>query len=204
MNEFWNARYARQEYAYGTEPNVFFKQELDKLPVSGAILLPAEGEGRNAVYAAGQGWKVTGFDFSIEARKKAMSLAASKGVNIDYLIRDINNVVFTENSFDALGLIYVHPIPAHKSTIIKNLTSFLKPGGHVIMEVFSKGHTTYQKANPDAGGPKDPDRFYSTEEIELMFENFEINTLEEQVVELAEGQFHKGEAAVLRFTGIKK
>lgn len=204
MNEFWNARYAREEYVYGTEPNAFFKQQIDKLSEPGKILLPAEGEGRNAVYAALCGWQVTAFDFSIEARKKAMSLAASKNVEIDYLIKDITNVVFGEDSFDLLAMIYVHPIPAHKSAINKTLASFVKPGGHIIMEVFGKGHEKYQAVNPAAGGPKDPEMFYSTDEIMRDFADFEIITLEDSVVSLHEGEFHKGESSVIRFTGIKK
>jgi hypothetical protein len=48
MKEFWNERYANEEYAYGEEPNEFFKQELARLQ-PGRILLPADGEGRNGV-----------------------------------------------------------------------------------------------------------------------------------------------------------
>jgi hypothetical protein len=58
MNNFWDERYADEEYVYGTTPNQYFKQELEKL-TPGKILLPGEGEGRNAVFAATQGWKVT-------------------------------------------------------------------------------------------------------------------------------------------------
>lgn len=54
MKEFWNDRYGQLEFAYGIEPNVFFKQELDELK-EGTILLPAEGEGRNAISTAKKG-----------------------------------------------------------------------------------------------------------------------------------------------------
>ncbi len=68
--EMWNKRYARTDFVYDTVPNEFFKQQLLKL-TPGKILLPAEGEGRNAVFAAKKGWKVDAFDSSIEALKKA-------------------------------------------------------------------------------------------------------------------------------------
>ena len=58
MKEFWNSRYQEKEYAYGLEPNLFFKSELIKL-IPGKALFPAEGEGRNAVFAAKSGWEVT-------------------------------------------------------------------------------------------------------------------------------------------------
>ena len=73
MKEFWNDRYAKETYVYGTSPNAFFKEQLRLLDV-GTILLPAEGEGRNAVYAAKLGWDVYAFDYSAHAHHKAIKL----------------------------------------------------------------------------------------------------------------------------------
>lgn len=63
MKDFWNERYSHEKLAYGAEPNEFFRNQLQHLR-PGKLLVPAEGEGRNAVYAAQQGWQVTAFDFS--------------------------------------------------------------------------------------------------------------------------------------------
>lgn len=78
MNDFWNERFAAKEYVYGTDPNSFYKEQLLLLE-TGSVLFPAEGEGRNAVYAAKLGWDVTAFDSSTEGnarpycwRKKVM------------------------------------------------------------------------------------------------------------------------------------
>ena len=73
MKEFWNERYRQNEFAYGEEPNEFLKEQLAKLQ-PGSILFPAEGEGRNAVYAAQSGWQVSAFDISEEGKKKAERL----------------------------------------------------------------------------------------------------------------------------------
>jgi hypothetical protein len=75
----WNERYGADEYVYGKEPNGFLKEFIDNHP-PGKILLPAEGEGRNAVYAASKGWEVTAFDFSEEGKKKALKLALKKPI----------------------------------------------------------------------------------------------------------------------------
>src|SRR5680860_1842183 len=85
MDDFWNERYGIEEYVYGTEPNQFYKELLKKLS-PGKILFPAEGEGRNAVFAAQNGWDVTAFDSSTEGKKKAEKLAAAKGVSVKYII----------------------------------------------------------------------------------------------------------------------
>ena len=55
--EFWNIRYGEEEYMYGKQPNVFFKEQINKIE-PGTILLPAEGEGCNALYASKKGWNV--------------------------------------------------------------------------------------------------------------------------------------------------
>ena len=77
MKEFWNNIYKKKEYAYGKEPNKYFKKEIDKIN-PGKILLAAEGEGRNAVYAASIGWEVYAYDFSEFAYQKAVSLSKEK------------------------------------------------------------------------------------------------------------------------------
>ncbi len=105
MNDFWNERYATLEYAYGTEPNQFYKEQLAML-ATGKILFPAEGEGRNAVYAATQGWQVTAFDPSIEGKRKAEQLASENGVSIDYQIDNYEFVDFSPELFDCIVLIF--------------------------------------------------------------------------------------------------
>ena len=94
MKDFWNQRYAEEEYAYGTEPNAFFKAQLDQR-TPGRLLLPAEGEGRNAVYAALKGWDVVAFDQSESGKTKAMKLAHQAGVAVSYLVEDALAVHFT-------------------------------------------------------------------------------------------------------------
>jgi len=107
MTEIWNQRYAQKEYVYGIKPNEFYKEQLLKLQ-PGKILFPAEGEGRNAVFAALNGWDVVAFDSSMEAKKKAEKLADENKVELKYLISSIEEFEFEENSFDTIVLVYVH------------------------------------------------------------------------------------------------
>ncbi|QQP51340.1 Uncharacterized protein FKW44_012666, partial [Caligus rogercresseyi] len=90
----WDSHFAQDEYVFGEEPNVYFKEELDKLEV-GKILLPAEGEGRNGVYAAKKGWKVFAFDQSMKGKAKAEKLAQKHGVTLDYGIADLGTASYT-------------------------------------------------------------------------------------------------------------
>lgn len=198
----WNERYKQPEYAYGTEPNVFFRQHLDTLP-TGTILLPAEGEGRNAVYAAQKGWRVYAFDISTEGKNKALQLAQQKNVAIDYAIGLITELHYTPESFDAIAIIYNHfPTPL-KNQYFPLFHQLLKKTGTLIMEVFSKKHLEYNSRNPKVGGPKDLDLLYSLEEVKNFFPNYKISLLEETEVELNEGIYHVGRGSVIRMVAQK-
>ncbi|MDV7393210.1 class I SAM-dependent methyltransferase, partial [Arthrospira platensis SPKY1] len=111
MKEFWNERYREPGYVYGTTPNVFLAKMLLGLPV-GRALFPAEGEGRNAVYAASLGWEVVCFDQSEVGREKALALAQEKGVEIDYRISCIEDFGFEPEAYQLVGLFFAHQPPA--------------------------------------------------------------------------------------------
>ncbi|KEZ94117.1 class I SAM-dependent methyltransferase [Nonlabens ulvanivorans] len=195
--DFWNERYTEKEYVYGTQPNVFFKEQLDQL-VAGNVLLPAEGEGRNAVYAALQGWDVVAFDISTSGKVKAMQLSAAQKVVVDYQVTSVLDFK-TDIKFDTIGLCYTHfPIEIRKDAF-QHLLKFLKTNGTVIFEAFAKA----QLGKP-SGGPKNFGMLFSIEEIKDEFPELEFKLLEEKTIELSEGNYHKGKAEVIRFIGIKK
>ena len=198
----WDDRYKNEEFAYGEEPNLYFKEHLEKLDV-GNILLPAEGEGRNAVFAAKRGFKVNAFDISSEGKNKALKLAKSNNVTIDYKVGELNSLNYSIEQFDVIALIYAH-FPANiKSSYHKELDKYLKRGGYVIFEAFSKRHLKYIQKNEEVGGPKDIDSLFSIEEMISDFSNYKIIELEEKEIELREGLFHNGTGSVIRFVGVK-
>ena len=202
MTEFWNNRYGATEFAYGETPNEFFKAQIEQLP-KGTLLLPAEGEGRNGVFAATLGFDVNAFDLSEEGRKKALNLAIKHGVSLNYQVGTLETVAYPTECFDYLGLIYAHfPAPI-KSAYHQKLTTYLKTGGIVIFEAFSKKHLAYQQKYPTVGGPQDVAMLFSIEEIEQDFPNFEIIKLEETEISLSEGIYHQGVGSVIRFIGKK-
>src|SRR5882757_4474339 len=96
----WNERYRNDAFAYGVLPNRYLKKQLEKLP-AGTILFPAEGEGRNAVFAAKLGWKVSAFDISSEGKNKAGRLAVANNVTIDYQVCELPNLNYGPEQFDA-------------------------------------------------------------------------------------------------------
>ncbi len=207
MNETWkkrwDERYSNDAFAYGEQPNNYLKEQLEKLE-AGTILFPAEGEGRNAVFAAKLGWTVSAFDISMEGKNKALRLAATNNVTIDYQVGELQTLDYKPGQFDCIALIYAHFPADIKSIYHTTLDKYLRKGGIIIFEAFSKSHLDYLTRDEKMGGPKDIAMLFSMEEIKSDFPDYEIIELEEKEIELNEGAFHNGKGSVIRFTGRKK
>lgn len=197
INQTWNQRYAEKDFAYGLLPNEFLKEQLEKLP-KGNILLPCEGEGRNAVYAAQKGWNVTAFDFSEAGFKKANLLASQNQVTINYSIADALEIMFEPESFDAIAIIYAHFPEQVRIQFHAKIMTWLKPGGSIILEVFNP-----LQLNNTSVGPKDVSMLYTKEIIQHDFKKLTTKLLSLESIVLNEGKYHQGNAEVIRYVGIK-
>lgn len=189
---FWNERYASKEYVYGTSPNLFFKEQIDKLD-PGQLLTLAEGEGRNGVYAAEKGWKVTAVDYSKEGRKKALQLAEERNVRLIYHLQHVENYEYPAHAFDALSLIYAHFPAEMRQLIHRKAMHSLKKGGHLFLEAYHK-----QQINRDTGGPKNVEMLYSLDDLTHDFEKWNIIYSKKMTTHIDEGMFHNGEADIVR------
>lgn len=198
----WNERYRETAYVYGTEPNQFFKQQLDQLS-PGRILLPADGEGRNAVYAASCGWEVHAFDQSVAGQQKALALAAKQGVKIGYTVQDRPELPYPSAYFDAIALIYAHFMPALRSAFHRKFVELLRPDGVLILEAFNQEHLPYKQANPSVGGPGDLQVLMSLEDLKQDFDRLQAVLARDEIIELSEGEYHRGTGSVVRFVGQK-
>lgn len=196
MKQFWNQRYSDKAYAYGTEPNAFFKSQLDQRP-PGRILLPAEGEGRNAVYAATLGWDVVAFDQSEAGKKKAMQLAEAKQTSISYRIVDAMDFN-EETTFDLIFYGFFHVPPTVLLPIYTNLNKFVRPGGTLVLEGFST-----KNLGRGSGGPQNEAMLFSTSRVKSLLHDFKALEVWEEEVILDEGRFHQGSASVIRAIGVK-
>lgn len=197
MKEFWNQRYAEEAFAYGVEPNVFFAEQLSRL-TPGKLLLPAEGEGRNAVFAAKKGWEVDAFDYSESAKHKALKLAKQNEVSIHYEVADFASFEGKPNTYDVIALIYAHAPAEFRTAWHRKLLYLLKPGGKLIIEAFHKT----QLGNA-SGGPQSLEMLYNEEELRYDFESCADVHIEQAHVELSEGLYHVGTASIIRLTATR-
>lgn len=196
--EFWDERFSKNEYAYGLKPNEFFKTELEKL-TPGKLLLPAEGEGRNAVYAASLGWDVTAFDISTQGKTKALQLSSEYNVSINYINCSIDDIEKYNDKYDAIALIFVHQPPVIRERLHNNCIDMLKPEGKLILEGFEKDQLSLKSF-----GPKDSSLLFSQKELENDFGKLNSLKTEKKLVTLDEGKHHQGKAFLVRLSGKKQ
>lgn len=203
MKNIWDEKYSAEEYVYGTNPNDYFKYAVGHFLPSGKLFLPGEGEGRNVVYAAQKGLDVVAYDQSVEGKNKAIKLAQTAGVIIDYRVGNLLNLPFEKESFDAAALIFAHFSPDIRSEYHTFIADLVKPNGLIIVEGFSVQHTNYQQKNPKIGGPRNVEMLYTIEMMQNDFINFTPIELLETETELSEGIGHNGVGKVVRFIGRK-
>lgn len=197
MKDFWNERFAESEFAYGTEPNQFFAEQLESL-TAGKLILPADGEGRNAVYAAEKGWDVQAVDYSTSAKEKALKLAKDKSVSINYDLSDLLQYDFGHEVYDATAFIYVHLPRSIIKDVYTNVIKSLKSGGKVIVEVYS-----VNQLGRDSGGPNDERVLYTEEKLRELLSGTHIEWMKEIEIDLNEGKYHVGKAMVIRVVAEK-
>ena len=197
MKEFWNQRYSPEALVYGTEANEFFQQELPLLK-PGKILMPAEGEGQNAIFAASTGWDVNAFDFSEVAKQKALKNAVSKGLTIDYHLSSWLLFPGRNDYYDAIGLFFFQLPSIQRRLFHSLLIEWLRPGGTIIAELFSNN-----QHSRNSGGPRNPENLYKIEDLEHDFSGVNIEVLREVKRNLNDGEFHQGEACILQLKARK-
>lgn len=198
----WDERYSEPEYIFGTEPNDFLKEEFQRIPAGGRVLCIAEGEGRNAVFLAQNGYQVTAMDFSEVGLNKALKLAKDKGVEITTDVADLADYALGEAQWDGIISIWSHLPDAVRQRLHAQVAPALKQDGVFILEAYTYEQTTMEAI----GGPPatQRERFMSLEKLRP-----ELIALKEVVAiekhrSISEGTRHQGLSAVVQFIGVKK
>ena len=160
--EMWDNRFAGEKFAYGKEPNVWLAERISEIspPVNNKALIPADGEGRNAVWCARLGWNTEVFDLSAQGKIKCEMLAAEHGVSVDYNVSDLRNLQLSGEHFDLIAFSWFHtPSELRKEKFPMFMTA-LKKGGHLIIEGYHKTQMPL-----DSGGPKSMDLLWDLDEV---------------------------------------
>jgi 2-polyprenyl-3-methyl-5-hydroxy-6-metoxy-1,4-benzoquinol methylase len=188
----WDERYSAEEYAYGTNPNNFLEANVSSIP-KGKVLSLAEGEGRNAVFLAKQGYSVTAVDSSLVGLNKARKLAEENGVIVEFIHTDLAEYDLGENKWDGIVSIFC-PLPSSiRKQLHKKVEAALKRNGVFLLEAYTPAQLKY-----GTGGGNSVDVMQSKESLSLELAGLKFKHLIELERDVVEGIYHTGIGAVVQ------
>lgn len=196
----WDVRYASRDTLYGHAPNAFFAATLATLP-PGTLLLPCDGEGRNAIAAAQAGWDVEAFDGSTVAIDRLHTRAAAAGVAPRASVADAFAFTPSLPSFSCVALIFAHFPPEARTAFHRRAASWVAPGGTLLLEAFHPDQTAHT-----SGGPRDPSWLLTCDLLhaDLAGTGLHIESCTATTTVLDEGPLHQGTAAVVRLIATRE
>ncbi len=193
----WDERYDTQEYQYGTKANDFLRQVAEKIPF-GKCLCLAEGEGRNAVYLAELGHRVTAVDASAVGLNKARRLARQRGVQLETIVADLNDFAVDPESWDAIVSIYCHVAAEIRPALHRKVVAGLRPGGMLILEAYRPEQLGY-----GTGGPPAVEMLMTLELLRQELHGLDFIHAVELERQVVEGKLHTGVGAVVQVLAVK-
>lgn len=196
---FWNERYRRSGYIFGTEANDFIKAVTPVADPGMAALAPADGEGRNSVHLAKLGYRVDSSDISELAVAKAEALAGEHGVETNARVGDALEEDWPEGHYDLAVVCFTHFPPDDHALFMRRVGHALKPGGLLIMENYSTDQLPLE-----SGGPKREDMLLTEERVLADLEGYDIEFIQALRRHLAEGPRHQGIGATIQVKARKK
>ncbi|MGE5321080.1 MAG: SAM-dependent methyltransferase [Hyphomicrobiaceae bacterium] len=192
-SDFWNARYATEDYIFGTAPNRFLESQAARVQPGMRALSIADGEGRNGVWLAEQGAAVHAVDVSPVALEKARKLAAARGVTLNFEQADILNWTWPEAAYDLVAAIFIQfAPPPERDRIITGIRRCLKPGGLLVLQGYTPKQVEF-----GTGGPPSAANMYTPELLRQWFGDWEILHLAEHESVISEGSHHHGMSALV-------
>lgn len=195
----WDLRYEGDTYKYGREPNDFLREVSGRIP-PGPVLSLAEGEGRNAVFLAGLGHRVTGVDGSAVAVDKAKRLAAERGVAdaTDFIHADLADFPIEPGAWAGVVSIFAHLPPPVRQTVHRRVVDGLRPGGVLILEAYTPDQLAH-----GTGGPPTAELMMGLETLRDELAGLELEVGREIEREIREGTLHRGRSAIVQIVGKK-
>ena len=194
----WEQRYSVDEYVYGTEPNGFLSEHVVDLPV-GDVLCLAEGEGRNAVFLAGTGRRVSSVDLTEAGVAKTLRLADAAGVSVDAVVADLADYDLGVGRWDAIVSIFAHMPSTVRIDLHRRVVAALRPGGVVLLEAY-----TPDQIGRGTGGPGAADLMMTIEGLKSELDPLEFVHAEELEREIVEGVHHTGIGSVVQVIARKQ
>lgn len=191
--EFWNARFERDDYLFGTAPNKFLAAQAARLAPGARALSIADGEGRNSVWLAQQGLHVDAVEIAPRAVDKARRLAAERGVAPEFHLASLFEWDWPRERYDVIAAIFFQfAAPPERAVIFARLVDALRAGGLLILQGY-----TPEQVELRTGGPPCAQNMYTEGLLREAFAALDIEHLAAHEDWLDEGAGHSGRSAVI-------
>ena len=189
----WDTRFGGEDFHFGTAPNRFLASQAHLLKPGMSALCVADGEGRNGVWLAGQGLRVTAFDFSPVGVEKARRFARESGVGLEHHVANINDWDWDARQFDLVVVIFTQfATPQERERMFAGVVRALAPGGILLLQGYTPKQLEY-----GTGGPKQIEHLYTDALLRKSFAALEILHLAEHEEMVEEGHGHRGMSALI-------
>lgn len=196
----WNDRYKAPGYLFGTDPAAFLRRESGRLVAGQTALCVADGEGRNSVFLAERGLRVTAMDASDVAVDKARALADTKGVTVDFHVADIATWDWDARQYDVVvGIFFQFAAPPLRDEIFAGMVRSLAPGGLLLLHGY-----THAQLEHNTGGPRILENLYTSDLLADRFKDLDVLHLAEYEADLSEGSRHVGRSALIDFVAQRR
>lgn len=194
----WNERFSTEDYLFGEKPNQYLADKTSLLH-KGKALSIADGEGRNSVWLASQGFDVDAFDFSPIAVEKAKKLATKQQVSVNFQCSDWEGFEWKADHYDTIaGIFFQFADPEPRTELFEKLNHALKPGGTLLIQGYGKAQMQYK-----TGGPGVLENLYDEELLLNSFKGYKVIDLQTYLQDVDEGPGHSGMSSLVGFIGQK-
>lgn len=152
---FWDGVYAARPPAEGPRPNVRLTETVTGLPPGDALDLGC-GDGGDALWLAGQGWRVTATDISAVAVDRLAALARTQGVgDLVTAVRHDLQASFPPGAFDLICAHYLHtPYDLDRTAVLRTAARALRASGLLLVVDHGSAAPWSWNQDPDLHYPR--------------------------------------------------
>ena len=191
--ETWNKRFSEADYIFGTKANTWLTQQASHMPKSGRVLAVADGEGRNSIWLAQQGYQVDAFDIATVGVEKARKLASNALVNVNFHVASAEEWSWQSEQYDVVVAIFIQfADPETRAILFANMMKTLKKGGLLLLQGYTPRQLDYK-----TGGPPLLSHLYTEDLLRDAFKEMELVDLQAYEDVLQEGTQHAGQSALI-------
>lgn len=164
----WDIRYSATETMWSYDPNVFLVPRAEGLEPGRALDLGC-GEGRNALWLAAQGWKVTAVDFSEVAVDRGRGWAEQRELEVDFEVADVIAYRPEPGAFDLVIVFYLQLPHDEVRRVLGHAVEALAPGGTLLVVAHDLDNLEH-----GYGGPPTADVLYTVDLVTASITDLQI------------------------------